>query len=141
MAWKGPFKPTRPEKYIGDPAKIVFRSRIELRYMQYIDLNDDIVAWNSECTVIPYFDPSANKHRRYFPDLLIKRKDGVIMMIELKHTSEASEPRPKKQTRRALNEVRTWATNNAKWEAAKKYCEERGWLFKVLTEKELGRAY
>jgi putative hemolysin len=27
--------------------------------------------------------------------------------------------------------------NRAKWAAARKYCEERGYEFRVLTEKEL----
>ena len=31
------------------------------------------------------------------------------------------------------------ATRNAcKWDAAKKYCIERGWEFKIITEKNLG---
>jgi hypothetical protein len=32
----------------------------------------------------------------------------------------------------------TWGVNEAKWKAATAYCEERGWKFKIFTEKELG---
>ena len=28
--------------------------------------------------------------------------------------------------------------NTAKWEAAKKYCDKRGWQFNVWTEKTIG---
>ena len=35
-------------------------------------------------------------------------------------------------------EVYEYAKNQAKWEAAKEFCEDRKWEFKVLTENELG---
>jgi len=31
----------------------------------------------------------------------------------------------------------TWGVNQAKWKAAKEYCEKKGWEFRILTEKEL----
>jgi len=31
----------------------------------------------------------------------------------------------------------TYTINNAKWEAAKQACESRGWLFRIITEKEI----
>ena len=48
---------------------------------------------------------------------------------------------PKKQKRKTqkyINEVVTYATNQAKWEAAEDYCADRGWEFKVLTEIDMG---
>ena len=41
-------------------------------------------------------------------------------------------------SRRYLNEVKTWGINEAKWKAAEEYCKDRGWKFKIMTEKELG---
>jgi hypothetical protein len=32
----------------------------------------------------------------------------------------------------------TWGVNDAKWKAAKRFAEERGWEFIVLTEYHLG---
>jgi hypothetical protein len=32
----------------------------------------------------------------------------------------------------------TWGVNEAKWKAAAVYCNDRGWKFDILTEKELG---
>ena len=44
---------------------------------------------------------------------------------------------PKRKTKSYLYEVREWGRNTAKWDAAQDYCEKRGWLFDVWTEKTL----
>ena len=31
----------------------------------------------------------------------------------------------------------TYTINTCKWKAATKLCEENGWIFKIITEKEL----
>ena len=36
---------------------------------------------------------------------------------------------------------RLYAKNQAKWEAADEWCKDRGYEFKVFTEKELGIRY
>jgi hypothetical protein len=36
-----------------------------------------------------------------------------------------------------MGKMRDWIINNAKWEAAKQYCLDRGWEFKILTEQEI----
>ena len=48
------------------------------------------------------------------------------------------ETKNKKPTRRYITEVSTWAVNQAKWKAAKEYCDDRQWKFMIMTEKELG---
>jgi hypothetical protein len=84
------------------------------------------------------------KRRRYFPDFLIKVKtrDGSIkiVMMEVKPEAQSKPPTMTKKKRQStmLNEVLTWETNKAKWEAAKAFCTERGWEFCVATEKSLG---
>jgi hypothetical protein len=47
-------------------------------------------------------------------------------------------PKPKRQTKKYLNEAFEYAKNQAKWKAAEDYCADRMWEFKVMTEKELG---
>jgi hypothetical protein len=37
-----------------------------------------------------------------------------------------------------LVESLTYLKNEAKWKAASEYCKDRGWEFKIVTEKELG---
>ena len=41
------------------------------------------------------------------------------------------------RTKKYLQEVRTWSINEAKWKAARKYCDEKGFDFQLITEKEL----
>jgi hypothetical protein len=44
----------------------------------------------------------------------------------------------KRKTKGYIYEVVEYAKNMAKWEAAKEWCLDRGYEFKVLTENELG---
>ena len=41
------------------------------------------------------------------------------------------------RTKAYITEVVTYAINQAKWEAAREYCKDRGWEFMLITEKEL----
>jgi hypothetical protein len=44
----------------------------------------------------------------------------------------------KKSDKTFLNEVLTYEKNKAKWNAAKKWCQDKGLSFMILTEYELG---
>jgi hypothetical protein len=59
-------------------------------------------------------------------------------MLEVKPAVQAEEPkRPKRKTRRYITEVMTWGVNSSKWDAARKYCDNRGWEFRIITEKDI----
>ena len=45
---------------------------------------------------------------------------------------------PKKRTKAWAYEVQTYVINQAKWEAAKNYCDDRKYEFKIMTEDDLG---
>ena len=143
MSYKGKYKPSYPKKYKGDPTNIVYRSLWERKFMVYCDTNENVLEWQSEEFCIPYRSPIDNKVHRYFPDFFIKYKDanGRIKssLIEVKPLRQcAPPPKPKRQTKKYLGEAFEYAKNQAKWEAAREYCKDRMWEFKVLTEKELG---
>lgn len=144
MSYKGFFKPRNPSKYRGDPTKIIYRSSWELRLMSYLDSHPDVVEWASEEFSIPYRSPIDGKIHRYFPDFYIKRRSattGLIesLVVEVKPMSQSVPPTVKKKpTKRYLREVMTWGVNEAKWKAAKAFCEDRKWKFQVMTERELG---
>lgn len=143
MAYKGKFKPKNSLKYKGDATNIVYRSLWEMRFMRYLDQHDSVVEWSSEEIIIPYISPIDKRVHRYFPDFWVKMKtvEGAIntVIIEIKPSSQTKVPqKPEKMTRRFINEARTYSVNQAKWKAAKEFCEDRKWEFKVLTEKELG---
>ena len=116
---------------------------MELRFMKWCDSSEKILQWSSEEVVIPYISPIDNKRHRYFPDFLIQTAKGWFL-IEVKPQVESRPPKKKlvekldlKKKRRYMKSVRTWLVNEAKWEAAKKVCEIKGWTFEIFTEKQL----
>ena len=138
-SYKGIYKPTYPKKYVGDPNRIVYRSLLERRFMLYCDRTEDVVNWASEEISIPYISSIDKKLHRYYPDFIVKTSKGKKLIIEIKPYRQTSQPKaPKRKTRAYLREQLEYIKNNAKWKAAKAFCEDKGFEFKILTEKELG---
>ena len=143
MAYSGTFRPTNPQKYVGDYKNIIYRSSWEARVMNWLDKNPSIVSWASEEVIIPYVSPVDGKWHRYFPDFVVKLRDknGTLktMMLEVKPKKQTKEPVIQKRvTKRYITEVTTWSVNQAKWKAATEYCLDRNWEFKLITEDHLG---
>lgn len=143
----GKFSPQHPEKYVGDTKNIVFRSSWELKLFKFLDRNSNVLKWGSEEFSIQYFDPVADKVRRYFPDVfvIVKTKDGVEqkVIIEVKPFVETMEPVVQltptgKPTKRYIEESTTYMTNTAKWDAAKKFCQVNNLRFLIMDEYALG---
>ena len=143
MSYKGKYQPSYPKKYKGDHTNIVYRSLWERKFMVYCDKNENILEWGSEEVIVPYRSPIDNRYHRYFPDFYIKVREstGKItkMIVEIKPYKQCIEPKiQKKKTKGYIYEVMEYAKNQAKWSAAKEWCLDRGYEFKVLTENELG---
>jgi|TARA_Y100000004_G_scaffold122476_1_gene137721 hypothetical protein len=143
MSYKGKYQPSYPKKYKGDHNNIIYRSLWERKFMVYCDKNENILEWGSEEVVVPYRSPIDNRYHRYFPDFYIKVREstGKItkMIVEIKPYKQCIEPKvQKKKTKGYIYEVMEYAKNQAKWNAAKEWCLDRGYEFKVLTENELG---
>lgn len=143
MSYKGKYQPSFPKKYKGDVTNIIYRSLWERRFMKYCDTNENILEWGSEEISLPYVSPIDGKVHRYFPDFYVKIKEsnGQIKkyLIEIKPKKQTVEPPKKvKKTKGYIYEVVEYARNQAKWKAAKEFCEDRQWNFKIITEDELG---
>lgn len=143
MSYKGKYKPSYPRKYKGDPTNIIYRSLWERRFMVYCDTNEKILEWGSEEVFVWYKSPMDGKPHRYFPDFYIKVQEanGSIKkyLIEIKPQRQTVPPtKPQRQTKKYISEVYEYAKNQSKWEAAKEWCADRGYEFKVLTENDLG---
>jgi hypothetical protein len=140
--YKGRFQPKNPKKYNGDANNIIYRSTWEVRVMKWLDEHPNVVWWASEELPIPYKSPLDNKIHRYFPDFIakIKQKDGSVMtyIIEVKPLEQTKMPVQKKKTQRYIREAATYVVNQEKWKAADIFCQEHGWKFMIMTEKELG---
>lgn len=140
---QGIFKPTHPEKYEGDVTNIIYRSSWELRFLRWCDNNPGILNYSSEETIIPYRCGTDNRLHRYFVDfkIKVKTKDGRIQtyLVEVKPKGQTQPPKyPGKKTKRYLTEAMTFIKNQSKWDAAEEYCKQRGWIFRVITEDDLG---
>ena len=141
---QGKFRPRNPQKYGGDVSNIVYRSSYELKFMQYCDLTESVNSWKSEEFWIPYRSPLDGKTHRYFPDFFLKYKDkdGKVrnLVVEVKPAKDLKEPQtnPSRRTKSWAYSVKMWAINQAKWEAAKEWCADHNYEFRIFTEKELG---
>ena len=139
--YKGKYKIKNPNKYLGNPTNIIYRSLMERRFMEWCDSNDKCYKWSSEEVVIPYVSPWDNQIHRYYPDFYIKVQAGrkeIVHIIEIKPKKQTVPPKtPKRKTKNYLNEVKMWGVNTAKWKAAETYWAKRGWNWAIWTEDTL----
>jgi len=140
---QGRFHPQFPEKYMGDTSNIVYRSSWELHFLRWCDRNDAVLKYAAEEFSIPYVSPVDNRTHRYYPDgiVQIKHRNGEIKryIIEIKPARQCVEPKkPARMTKTFIAEAKTYAVNQAKWQAASEFAKDNGIEFKVLTENDLG---
>ncbi len=139
---KGKFIPKNVNKYRGNYRNIIYRSSWELKFMNYCDSRPNVLEWGSEEIAIPYRSPLDRKIHRYFVDFYVKMVDsnGKVSkyLIEIKPKRQTIAPKPaQRKTKSYLYEVTEYVKNEAKWEAAKEFCLDKGWQFLILTEDEL----
>lgn len=139
---KGKYTPKNIHKYKGNYRNIIYRSSWELKFMKYCDTRSNVLEWGSEEIVIPYRSPLDNRIHRYFVDFYVKIQDsdGTVTkyLIEIKPSKQTIPPKkPQRQTKSYIYEVTEYVKNQAKWKAAKEFCDDRMWKFKILTESEL----
>lgn len=137
--YKGKYKIKNPDKYLGDPSNVIYRSGWELSVMNWADTNPSVVKWGSEECVIPYICETDKKIHRYFMDFIIKYKDGRTVLVEVKPAKETLPPKTGKgiSRRRVITEGLTYIKNVSKWKEAKRYASDKGWHFEIWTENEL----
>lgn len=132
---QGIFTPKNPEKYIGT-TPIEYRSSWELFFMNFIDTHPSVFQWASESIPIAYVNPFTNGMHTYYPDFFIRYmdKDGNIFseMVEIKPMSQTLMEKAKRRDDKLAVQI-----NHAKWNAAIKWCNERGYKFRVMTEHQL----
>ena len=142
---QGYYKLNNPEKYVGDPSKIIYRSSWEYRFMRYCDDTPDVVKWSSEPTSIPYFNPIDQREHKYFVDFYLRvDKKGKYQDFLAEVKPKASLLRPILENRHTVKKLKqyndalkTWLINRAKFAAANEFAKTRGYKFVVLTEEFL----
>lgn len=138
---QGVYKPINHRKYTGHSSP-VYRSSWELKFFQWCDRTPSVLAWSSENVVIPYKDPVQRKIRRYFVDNHVVIKEGNSIckyLVEIKPKVQTIPPKESKRKKPStiLYEKATWINNQAKWAAAREWCEKHDHKFLLLTEEEL----
>ena len=131
---QGIYEIKNPRKYVGKH-RPKYRSGWELKFMRMLDTHPNILAWASESHRIPYKNPATGKNTHYVPDFFIvyedKDKARKAEFIEIKPAGQTlAHARSPMQKAAAI-------VNEAKWQAAKVYCKQKGVGFRVLTENEL----
>ena len=137
MRYRGKYRVSNPRKYKGDSRNVVYRSSWEYKFMQWCESSPSVEEWSSEEFIIPYISPVDGKRDRYFPDFYVKvgKKKYIA---EVKPSYQTKEPKTQKRnTKKYISEVMTYAVNQAKFKAATEFCKDHGWEFMVVTEKEL----
>lgn len=151
--YQGTYKVVNKEKYLGsrDP---VFRSSWESRLMYWLDTNNKVKKWCSECIKIPYINIVDGRQHTYITDAYAEICDnnGNVKkyIIEVKpaqqgpvvtknglYVPKAPKNKNKKALRRYLTEVRTYRKNESKWKAAQAFCKKRSMEFVILTKEDL----
>ena len=138
---QGIFEAVNPNKYKGTHP-IVYRSGLELSFFRWCDRKDNILEWTSESVVLPYVSPKDGKVHRYFVDgtTKVKTPTGIKkFLIEIKPSRQTKPPTTHGNKKRStlLYEQVQWATNTAKWKSATAWSKKNGYVFTILTEKEL----
>ena len=138
MAYKGRYKIKNPDKYLGNPTNVIFRSLWERNAFRWCENNPKVRAWSSEEIVVPYKCSVDRKLHRYFVDLYLEMTNGSVYLIEIKPKKETIPPKKgKRKTKRYAQEAYTFIKNQDKWNAANEYAEYKGWKFQVWTEDTL----
>ncbi|TCS72150.1 TnsA endonuclease-like protein [Sulfuritortus calidifontis] len=109
-----------------------FESTLERDFMELVRFDKNIKLYTPQPLVIEYRD-AAGKLRRYTPDGFIEYRRDIRPAKEMPHV--LCEIKYRKDFRAQ------WRNLLPKFRAAKRYCAERGWEFKVFTEREIRTPY
>lgn len=142
---QGYYLPTKPEKYIGDPNKIIYRSSWEYRFCKYCDDSEQVLKWSSEPYPIKYVSPIDGKEHDYYIDFymkLLKEGKEEEYLVEIK--PEGSLKRPVFEGIQTMQKLKnfnyaakTFLVNKAKFASAKQHAESIGYKFVIVTEEFL----
>lgn len=134
-----------PDKYINSDKRVIYRSKMELKFCANCDENPKIIRWASEeeFMAIQYIHPLKQKISKYYPDYYVEvqTKDGIKKyMVEVKPRDMLKKPPPlhpnatRKQIINRNKKLANIATNLAKNRAASEWCKKRGIQYIFLTE-------
>ena len=143
---QGYFRPVFPEKYIGDLSAIVFRSSWEFKFLKWCDLSPSVIKYASEPIPIPFFNPLDKRVHKYYIDfyVIVKDDSGIEQkyLIEVKPNKYIVPPKAparmtNQQTSNYVYAAKQYIVNQAKFEAARNFANQKGIKFGIITENFL----
>jgi hypothetical protein len=133
---QGKYTLKNPDKYVGTKTP-TYRSSWEFAFMRFCDEHPSVSKWASEAIRIPYKNPLTGRHTIYVPDFFIvysdKKGSQKVELIEVKPENQTV----KEKLGRSRSNQAAWVVNQAKWEAARAYCKQKGIFFRVVNEGDI----
>lgn len=110
---------------------IIYRSGLELQFINFCENNPKIVRWASEPIKIEYYSRLDQGIHNYYPDYIIENYKGERSIVEIKPYNQTIKPSPI-DSRWAKEQ---WIKNVDKWSAAKKFADSNNMKFIIVTER------
>ena len=133
---QGKFNLKNPDKYIGGRSP-TYRSSWEFAFMRMCDNNQNITQWASEAIKIPYRNPFTGKFTIYVPDFFLVYGDrNGKQHVELVEVKPANQTIKEKVGNSTSNKA-LYVLNQAKWQAARAYCKQKGMYFRIVNEGDI----
>lgn len=103
-----------------------FESTLERDLMFLLDFDREVESFEEQPVTV-YFESPDGRSRTYTPDCLVRYRDGRSpMLCEVKYRQDL---------------FKEWPQAKPRFKAARRYAKERGWHFRILTEKEIRTPY
>jgi len=150
-----------PQKYIGDPNLIIYRSSWEFAFIKWCDASPSVIRWSSEPVKVPYYDriskleeckklgldPNNPRNwvtKNYNVDFWVEIDKGGPCLekwfIEIKPKHKLKKPELVSKTaslkdqRKFVNSAREYLINEAKFSAIDEWAKKNNAKFFIFTE-------
>lgn len=110
---------------------VIYRSGLELQFIQFCENNPKVKKWASEPISIKYFNRLENKESNYYPDYVIETTEGSHIIVEIKPYQQTIKP----SVSDSLWLKEQWVKNTDKWNAANEFAHKHDAKFIIITEK------
>jgi len=110
---------------------IIYRSGLELQFIQFCENNPNIKRWASEPIAIKYNCRLDNKEHEYYPDYVLETIKGDKIIVEVKPYNQTIKP----SEIDSLWLKESWIKNCDKWKAANEFAHKNNAKFIIVTEK------
>lgn len=144
---QGYYIPVNPSKYGGDATSIIYRSSWERQFCTYCDKSANVIMWASEPFFITYFNPITKKPAKYYIDFVMQLRKfdrnneayTESILVEVKPKGKLKKPifkgnKTVKKLKNYERDVKEYLVNEAKFISARKYANDFGHKFLIVTE-------